>query len=146
MLENENYKIVQMHICSFERKDGMLAFDMSKYPQRLCIHDKKNKMIVDVETQHQYPYVRILNMQYFYDIEEIKLLTPDKRVGCMEYATIIPIFDSSTIEKCKNIIDLLKKGVAFPDGNQVLSNEQYLEAIKQPKEVGKTKKIGRKRK
>ena len=146
MLEDINYKIVQMHIGSFERKDGILSFDIKKYPERLCIHDKKNKIVVDVETGHQYPYVRILNMQEVYYKEDTKLLTSNKRVGCIEYSTILCELDKEKLELCKNIISLLQKGHLFLDGNKILTNEQYLEIINNSENIKKTKKIGRKRK
>lgn len=146
MLEDKNYKIVKMHICRFERKNGGLVFDMNKYPERLCVYDKQNKFVIDVETSHRYPYVRVLYQQMFYDIEEVKTLTPDKRVGCMEYATFIYDLDKETLKKCKSIIKLLQKGKTFIDGNQVLSNEQYLKMINNVENVDKTKKIGKKRK
>ena len=146
MLEDKDYRIVQMHICSFERKNGVLTFDMNKYSERLCVHDKKNKIVIDVETKHQYPYVRVLNMQTFYDMDEVKMLTPDKRVGCMEYVTVIFELNKEQLIACKKIISLLKKGKSFPNGNEVLSNEQYLEVINNSKSVVKTKKIERKRK
>lgn len=146
MLEDKNYRILQMHICSFERKNGVLTFDMNKYPQRLCVYDKQNKIVIDVETGHKYPYVRILYMRDIYHKEDAKMLTPDKRVGCMEYATFIDDIDKETLKECKNIIKLLENGKIFPDGNKILSNEQYLEMINDSKNNEKTKKIGRKRK
>ena len=146
MLEDNNYKIVTMHICSFERKNGMLSLNMNKYPERLCIHDKLNKVVIDVETNHQYPYVRILNMQSFYNIEESKMLTSDKRVACIEYATVPYDLGKETLKKCQNIIKALKEGKEFPDGNKVLSNEQYLEMINDSQKNEKTKKLGKKRK
>ena len=146
MLEDANYRIVQMHICSFERRDGILSLDMKKYPERLCVHDKKNNIIIDVETGHKYPYVRILNMQEVYYKEDAKMLTPDKRVGCIEYAPIPYNLDKETLKLCRNIINLLQNGNFFPDGNKILSNEQYLEMINNSKKSAKTKKIVRKRK
>ena len=41
----KDYAITQMHICSFERKNGILSFNTGKYPERLCVHDKKNNFI-----------------------------------------------------------------------------------------------------
>lgn len=146
MLEDKNYRIVRMHICSFERKNGMLTFDMNKYPERLCVYDKENKFVIDVETSHKYPYVRVLYQQMFYDIEEVKSLTPDKRVGCMEYATNIYDLDKESLKKCQSIIKSLQNGKSFIEGNQTLSNEQYLEMINNMEKTQKTKKIGRKRK
>lgn len=144
MLEDINYKIVKMHICSFERKNGILLFNTKKYPERLCVHDKKNKIVIDVETHHQYPYVRVTNMQDIYYKEDAKMLTPDKRVACMEYFTSIYDLNKEELKQCKAIINLLQKGKSFLDGNQVLSNEQYLEIINNSKKGQKTKKMGTK--
>lgn len=146
MLEDKNYRILEMHICSFERKDNILSFDMNKYPERLCVHDKVNKIVVDVETYHQYPYIKVLNMQYFYDLNDAKLLTPSKRVGCMEYATIPYNLDKRTLRSCRTIIRMLQSGKIFPDGNEILTNEQYLEMINSSENINKTKKMVRKRK
>ena len=109
MLEDKNYRIVEMHIYSFERKNGMLSFDRYKYPERLCVHDKKNNIVIDVETCHQYPYVRVTNMHAFYNAEDVKTLTPDKRVGCIEYATSIYDLDKETLKSIFKIWELVKK-------------------------------------
>ena len=140
MTVDNNYVITKMHICSFERRNGGLVFDMNKYPERLCVFDKKNKFVIDVETCHQYPYVRVLYQQMFYDIEEVKSLTPDKRVGCMEYATFDFDYDEKTLKRCMNIIKLLKNGKIFPNGNEELTNEEYLAVINRNKKEVKAKK------
>lgn len=146
MLEDKDYKILKMHICSFARKNGILTFDMKKYPERLCIFDKINKNVIDVETKHQYPYVRVLNGQCFYNTDDVKKLTPNKRVACIEYATFIYDLENDLLEECKNIIVSLKNGYVFPNGNEKLTNEEYLETINTSKSEDKIKKISRKRK
>ena len=146
MLEDENYRIIKIHICNFERNNGILSFNTKKYPERLCVHDKKNNFVIDVETGHKYPYVRVLNMQYFYYIDDVKSLTENTRVACMEYVTTICDLTKEQLRECKNTIKLLQMGKLFIDGNQVLSNEQYLEMINNKEKTNKTKKIVRKRK
>ena len=146
MLEDKDYKILKMHICSFERKNGILTFDMEKYPERLCVFDKNKKIVIDVETWHKYPYIRVLNGQSFYDITDVKMLTPNNRVACMEYATFIHDLEKDVLEKCQKVIKLLQKGHEFPNGNEMLSNEDYLKFINNKENNVKTKKIGRKRK
>lgn len=146
MLEDRRYKIAKMHICSPERKNGILVFDTKKYPERLCVHDKKNNIVIDVETGYEYPYVRVVNMQDIYFKKDAEMLRPNARVGCMEYGILIYDLDKEQLEKCQNIIKLLKVGKSFPNGNLFLSNEQYLEMINNSKNVVKTKKIGKKRK
>ena len=63
-MENENYKIVKMHICKFERTEKGLALNLNKYPERLCVLDKNRKVAVDVNTCFEYPYVKVMNMTY----------------------------------------------------------------------------------
>lgn len=146
MLEDKNYKILKMHICSFERKNGILTFDMKKYPERLCIYDKNNNVVIDVDTKHQYPYIRVLNGQSFYNIDEVKTLTSDRRVACMEYATFIYDLEKELLKDCKNIINLLQKGYVFPSGNEMLTNEEYLATINNSQNKEKSKKVFKKRK
>lgn len=146
MLEDRRYKIAKMHICSPERKDGILVFDTKKYPERLCVYDKKNNIVIDVETGHEYPYIRVINMQDIYNKKDAEMLMPNARVACMEYGILIYDLDKEQLKECQNIIRLLRAGNVFPSGNLCLSNEQYLEMINNSKNDVKTKKIGRKRK
>ena len=122
MLEDKNYRIVKMHIGSFERKNGLLTFDRNKYPERLCVHDKENKFVIDVATYHKYPYIRVVNMQELYNKEDVKKLTPQKRVACMEYATITHDLKKEDLEHCKKIIKLLQSGKIFIDARKCSKN------------------------
>lgn len=146
MLKYDNYEIVKMHICSFEGKDGVLSFDIDKYPERLCVCDKSNKLVIDVETLHQYPYISGLNMQSFYDISNAETFSVGNRIGCIEYATCPYELENESLEMCINIIEQLKLGQIFPDGNSILTNEEYLLIAKVSETGEKIKKIGTKRK
>lgn len=141
-MENENYKIVKMHICKFERKEKVLSLNLNKYPARLCVLDKVRKVAVDVNTAYEYPYVKVINMTYI-DNDGIEF-NEQKRYACIEYDSLL----SSEIKKeelllCKEILNLLKQGVTFPDGNKELTNEEYIEMLK---EEEKSVKILKKRK
>lgn len=149
MLENENYSIAKMHICSLEKKDNCFSLKLKEYPERLCVIDKVNKVVIDVETAHQYPYIKVLNNQYFLDMDiaEIKLLNSGERVGCISYATYsYGALDLKKLKRCKYIIELLNEGYTFPDGNKELTNEEYLEVVKNSKKMRKVKKMQIKRK
>ena len=141
MLKYDNYEIMKMYICSFERNNGILSFDISKYPERLCVCDKNNKVVIDVETLHQYPYINALNRQTFYDIGDVKTIGSSNRVGCIEYATIPYELETESLEMCINIIEQLKNDVEFQDGNEVYDNKAYLEYLKEEalKETQKSK-------
>ena len=47
-MENENYKIVKMHIGKFDRNENVFSLNLKKYPERLCVLDKTRNVAVDV--------------------------------------------------------------------------------------------------
>lgn len=137
-MENENYEIVIMHICKFERSDKDLILNLNKYPERLCVLDKNRNVAVDVNTAYEYPYVKIMNMAYSIDLDE------HKRYACIEYKSSLGLkAKKEDLLLCQEIINLLKQGFTFPDGNKELTNQEYLEMLK---EEEKTAKILKKRK
>lgn len=149
MLENDNYSIVKMHICSMDKKDNCFSLKLKDYPERLCVIDKVNKVVIDVETAHQYPYIRIINHQYYLDMDiaEIKLLNSGERVGCIAYAMLLKnSLDSKILRRCKYIVKLLSEGYTFPDGNKELTNDEYLDVVNNPKTMKKFNKMQIKRK
>ena len=140
MIENESYQMLTVPICSFQKKNGVLSFNLKQYNERLCIFDKFNNVVIDVETCHQYPCMSGMNMQCFFDIGEGKI-EKYKRIACTEYAkTISNELNLKVLKKCKGIIILLSAGIKFPDGNEKLSNEVYLNLIKGNKSKKKVKK------
>lgn len=144
---NKKYEVVRMHICGFERKNGVLTSDLSKYPARLCVFDRESKRVIDVETMHEYPYVKVINMKYFSSNENNLKMEAGKRYGCVEYATMLSIeVSSSELDRCKRIISLLNQNFKFKDGNSELSNEQYLDLIKNEEKTNKSSKKLKKRK
>lgn len=141
-------RITKLHICCFEKyNENILKMNLEKYPERLCVIDDINNIVVDVETRHEYEYVKTVNMLYFLSDLEAKKISPGKRVACFEYSFLsFGNLSSDELKNCKEIIELMKKGHKFPDGNQKLTNEEYLELIntqkieEQPKKMVKTRK------
>ena len=148
MFENKKIRISKMHICPFEKYDNSrLKFDLEKYKDRLCVVDENKDIVVDVETGHQYPYVRTVSMIYFLNELEAKKVVVGKRVGCFEYDSIcLSDLNSEDLKKCKEVIELLKQSFVFPNGNEQLTNEQYLELINRQKIEQKSKKMCKSRK
>ena len=131
-MENENYKIVKMHICRFERTEKGLALNLNNYPERLCVLDKNRKVAVDVKTAFEYPYVKIINMTYIAN-EDVNI-NDQKRYACIEYDSFLGIdVKKEDLLLCKEILNLLKQGVTFPDGNKELTNQEYMEMLKEEK-------------
>ena len=100
------------------------------------------RVAVDVNTAHEYPYVRVMNMTYV--INNGIPINNEKRYACIEYVSLLG-FDmkKSELLLCKEILNLLKQGVIFPDGNKELTNQEYLEMLN---EEEKNTKILKKRK
>lgn len=144
---NNNYEIKEMHICKFENKNGLLTSDLNKYPSRLCIIDKNNRRVIDVETQHQYPYIKITNMSYLGECSKRSDINIKKRYACLEYASLLySQLDSNTLNRCEEIIKLLNSEYQFADGNDELTDEQYLEMVNLDKKVKNKEKKFKKRK
>ena len=144
---NNGYEIKEMHICKFEKEQGIFKSDLNIYPSRLCILDKKNNRVIEVETRHQYPYLKFINMSYLNGDSKKEDIYINKRYACNEYASLLfSKLDSNTLNKCKKIIDLLNSGYQFPNGNDELTNEQYLEMINSDKKVKNKEKLFKKRK
>lgn len=147
MLENKKIRMAKMHICPFEKYDETrLKFDLEKYKERLCVIDENKDIVIDVENRHQYTYVRTVSMLYFLNEIELKKVEVGKRVACFEYNSIcLSDLSSDDLKKCKEVIELLKQGFIFPEGNKQLTNEEYLELItnkkkEEPKKMVKTRK------
>lgn len=141
------YKIKEMHICKFEKEKGLLNFDLNKYPSRICILDKQTGRVIDVETKHQYPYLKITNMSYLLQENKKEDIDINKRYACLEYATLLySQLDSRMLNSCEEIINLLNSGYEFPNGNDELTNEQYLEMVNSNKKTENQVKKFKKRK
>ena len=131
-MENENYKIVKMHICRFERTEKGLALNLNKYPERLCVLDKNRKVAVDVKTAFEYPYIKVINMAYV--VNDGVKVNDQRRYACIEYNSLLgPDIKKEELLLCKEILNLLKQGVTFPDGNKELTNQEYMEMLKEEK-------------
>lgn len=148
MQQNKNYEIIKTHICSLEKRDGITSFDLNKYPERICILDKTKNIVIDIETKHQYTYLETMSMLYVLNSELLYKIKPGNRVAVVSYAWI-PGFELTTeqLNKCEKIINSLKQGKEYPEGNKVLTNEEYLEMVTKREEKNKkVYKFSKKRK
>jgi len=134
----ENYKrfrVVNIHICCFDRGEkDKFKLDFNKYPTRLCVIDEEKEVAIDVETMHQYPYIKTVGMLDLLDDAQAKKVKLGQRAAVVEYIDLTYYtLDSKTLIKCENIINCLKQGIDFPDGNKELTNEQYLKMLRKQK-------------
>lgn len=116
-MNDENYQILTMHICKFKNIGKNLFLNSNSCPERLCILDKKEKIVIDVKSGCQYPYVKIINMTYI--ISNGVAIDDSMEYACLEYSNIYEQkMSKDDLLLCKEIIQLLKQGVTFPDGNK----------------------------
>lgn len=70
----------------------------------------------------KYKYFRLINgIYYFNDLSDIK---DNKRIAMEPYST--GYLDNKIMKKIEAIINNLENGKEYPDGNDVLTNDEYL--------------------
>ena len=142
-MKKENIRVAKIHICVFEKNnENQIKIDTQKYPDRICVIDEGKNIVIDVQTKHQYPYIRTVNRLYFASNDDAARVKYGKRNACFEYSNC-PFLEFTPLEfkNCNEIIEQLNQGVEFLDGNEVLTNEEYLEMIKNEKNDNKIKKM-----
>lgn len=146
-MKKDNIRIARIHICTIEKADGNnIKLDLQNYPERLCVIDEENSIVIDVETKHQYPYIRTVNRLYFASEDDVARIKYGKRNAYFDYSNFLMLdFSLSELNRCKEIIEQLKQGVVFIDGNEALTNEEYLNMIKNSKKENPPKKKCKKR-
>lgn len=122
---NKNNRIIKVPICPFSiTENDKIKLDNQEYPCRLCILDEAKKIIVDVEHKLKYPYVNRFDLV---ELEQNK----GKRVGFIQYNFLeLNKLNSEELKNCVEVVKLLNKNYNFKDGNEELTNEDYLKAVK----------------
>lgn len=147
MLESERYLITKMHISKFELAGERINPNFLNSPLRICVLDRQKEIAIDVETFCSYPYVKILNMQYLFGFDKISKYGLDKRYACVEHhSMVLGNVDLEILKRCKKVIMLLEQNFIFPDGNDELTNEEYLNITNDSKSSKKLRKAIQKRK
>lgn len=143
----ERFFVKQIHICPFDRTDlGKLSPKINEYPARYCIIDEEKQIAIDIELKLKYDYVETISWLNFIN-QSYEKIQDDKRVAVCPYR-LMNDNDFDLVEAIK-IINNLKNGYEYPDGNETYNNQQYLEYIaleKAKEEKLRIKKIGKKRK
>ncbi len=126
-MNNNRYSICWLQICPFERLEGgLLKPNRDDYPYRLCVLDKEKSFAIDVKSGVSYEYIRT-SLVYFLN-GEAKKIENNKRYAIMELHLSILGIDSKDYEYANNILNDLRNGEEFINGNTI-SNEEYLEYI-----------------
>lgn len=143
---NDRFLITGIYICPVDRVGVGFFKPNLNYPVRFCVIDKKNELAIDIKTKLKYDYILTANHKDFIDHSD-KKIRPNRRVAIFPNSSLG--YGNYDIEAVKQIIEKLKNNERFPDGNDVLNNEKYLEYIEREESTKtntKTKKIGKRRK
>ena len=143
----ERFFVREIHVCPFDRTDiGKLRPNLEEYPTRYCVIDKEKQIAIDIELKLKYDYIETISWLHFVN-QSYEKIKEDKRVAVYPYK-LINDNDFDLVEAIK-IINKLKKGYEYPDGNELYNNEKYLEYINEEKikkDNRKTKKLGKRKK
>ena len=137
---NERFKITNALICPVHLNEEENLKLHKDYHLRLCVIDLQNNIAVDVEHELQYIFIRTMSGLYYKSIVASQNIN-NKRVVLRECD---PMFggtnDYDLMLKAREIKNNLKNGKRYPDGNEVLSNEEYLALLNKEKTQTKEKK------
>ena len=148
---NKRFFIKEIHICPVYKEGKNFRPDM-EYPTRNCVIDEEKQIAIDIKTKLKYDYIETKSHLYFLS-QASKKIKGDNRVAIFPYASIL--YTGYDQNEAIEIIEKLKNNEDFQDGNEVYGNEQYLEYLKQEREIEqeeyqnnhpKTKKIGKRKK
>lgn len=124
---NDRFSIAIMPICTFYIKEGFV-YPNTEYPSRLCVIDNKNNIVVDVKNELKYDYIKTMSNLYVIN-ESIKKIRENKRAAIYPATFLIDVSDYDR-QHAENIMERLQAEEEFRDGNEALSNEEYLESLK----------------
>lgn len=147
------YKVAEVQICTFEFvKGGLFRPNLNQYPiARLCVIDTKNNVAIDVKHECKYDYLETLSMLNFMNGAS-KKIKENKRAALCPYM-FLGFENKDDREKTYEIIKKLENGYEFIEGNDLYTNEEYLDLVFKEREEKlkpvsgpvKQKKIGRKK-
>ena len=144
---SKKYQVNQVNICPFKISDRGFMPMLNEYPTaRLCVIDKEEGFVIDVNHELKYDFLESSSMLYLINGAS-KKIRENRRVALNPLVNL-GISDEDQ-KKVENVLYKLEIGYEFEDGNDVLSNEEYLRKIEEEKQVinekPKTKKLKRKK-
>lgn len=130
------YKINKVNLCKFVwSSKKTVEIDTSEYyPERWCVIDTENNKAIDIKMELEYDFIPTFSGLHLAS-KAAQLIKDDKRAAI--YDTFPFNYDDGILEMGNNIIEKLKNGYIFPDGNEMLNETEYFEAL----ELEKSKNI-----
>ena len=126
-MENK-YRISEVNICTFTFEEHGIRPNLNSYPiVRLCVIDKDNNIAIDVNHGCKYDFLESTSMISFMNGAS-KKIKENKRAAFNPIAFLG--FENKEDEiKTQDIINKLKNGYEFLDGNDLYNNEEYIELV-----------------
>lgn len=124
---SNKYSVNEVSICTFTFEDGIIKSNLNEFPQtRLCVINKEAGFAIDVRHELKYDFLETVSGLYFVS-RAIDKINGNKRVA------VFPLVNLGLTEEervmVNNIIKKLEAGCEFIDGNDALSNDEYLKVL-----------------
>ena len=132
---NEKYIICQMYICPFIRLNELNIVPDLSYPHRPCVLNLEKQEVIDIYTKLKYDYINTPSRIYNGPI--VEKIKDEKRVAI--YSPLLELVDEKTQHKGQKIIHELENGKEYPNGNSILTNEEYLKKMNLIQNIDKPK-------
>lgn len=140
------YKINKVNLCKFIcSSKKTFELDNEYYPERWCVIDTETNKAIDIKMELEYDFIPTFSGLHLAS-KAAELIRENKRAAIHDMYPFS--YDEGILEKGNEIIEKLKMGYLFLDGNEVLNETAYFEALELEKSKDKKKhlkKIKRKR-
>ena len=146
MNKDKRYSINRVLLCTFDKSlEGLIKINSEYYPERWCVIDTEANKAIDIKMGLQYDFIPTLSGLHLAS-KAASLIKENKRAAIHD---MIPFsYDDGILEQGNEIIEKLKSGYVYPDGNEALNETEYFEALeleKAQEEKNQLKKIKKKR-
>ena len=136
----ERFEIIESNITNFIIiEEGVVKFDLA-YPKRVCVLDREREIVVDINHKLEYDYIRFSPNNQLMKASYNKI-KQNQRAAIYD---IKKYLSGEEQKKANEIIEYLKSGGEYTNGNLVLNNEQYLERIEKDNVEKQKDKLNRK--
>ena len=136
--KEERYSINRVLLCTFDKSsEKLIKINSEYYPMRWCVIDKECNKAIDIKMGLQYDYIPTISGLHLVS-RAAELIQENKRAAIHPIVTLN--YEDGILEQGKEIIEALKWGFVFPDGNEMLNETEYFEELELEKAVEENKK------
>ena len=135
---NQKFLLRKIKICELKLNEDNSIIPDSRYPERICVIDKDNKIAIDLDLKLKYDYIETKSNLYFFS-KSLDKIKQHERVAIQPL--IFPLLTEEDYVNALDIISKIENGEQFPDGNEVYNNEEYLKLLNEKQKTKKLNKI-----